>query len=70
MSPFVQQIEHGLPVYDGMQMEVSRMLCPISEEIENDYEQDVESELAQASAQLRRWTSCRSWSSLRTNVKA
>ena len=29
------------------------MLCPISEEIENDYEQDVESELAQASAQLK-----------------
>jgi hypothetical protein len=52
VSPFVQQIEHGLPVYECMQMEVSRMLCPISEEIENDYEQDVESELAHASAQL------------------
>ena len=29
------------------------MLCPVSEEIENDYEQDVESELAQASAQFK-----------------
>ena len=29
------------------------MLCPVHEEIENDYEQDVESELAQASAQFK-----------------
>ena len=29
------------------------MLCPVSEEIENDYEQDVESELAPASAQFK-----------------
>jgi hypothetical protein len=36
-----------------MQMEMSRMLCPINEEIENDYEQDVESEVAQASAQFK-----------------
>ena len=29
------------------------MLCPIREEIENDYEQDVESELEQANAPLK-----------------
>jgi len=36
-----------------MQMEMSRMLCPIREEIENDYEQDVASELEQANVQLK-----------------